>query len=136
MEINLFQENPFETGRDPVNVDEFTFWLIYLNQMQVSKGKFLTDRETQVLAYVLSKDPSITYFKKPFIDEMANDLGLTENSINQYRIKLATKGLLQADDVRGEHFLSKNLSSLQKYIRSKLNSNVKFIFNLNVGRDN
>lgn len=144
MDINLYLSNPFQKEEEIMEVDEFTFWQVYLRQLQCIKEdrskrkKLFQNKEIDVLAYVLAGNPSITYFRQPYITELANFIERDENYINQMRISLVNKGLLVADDIRGEWFLSKNLSQLQKYVRHRLNSNsiVNFTFKLNVARNN
>lgn len=125
--FNLLQYNQF--SNEPVEVDEITFWKYYLSLLQVKAGNFLTDKEVEVVAYILAGVPNKSYLKAPTSKELMKDLKLSVNYLHQIKYSLQKKGILVTTDVKADYLLSPPLIEYQKKIKKYFNNNTEIEYN-------
>lgn len=113
--FNILKYNQF--SKDPLEVDELSFWKYYLEILQIKAGNFLKDKELDVLAYILAGVPGKSYFKKPNSDELMEAFDLSVPYLHKIKYELKDKGIIIPTEVRGDFILNPRLADYQKEIK-------------------
>ena len=115
LSFNVLKYNQF--SEEPLEVDEMSFWRYYLEILQIKSGSFLSETETNVMAYVLAGVPNKSYFSSPTSKEMMEALDLSTHYLHKIKYDLQKKGVIIPTEIRGDYILSPRLADYQKEIK-------------------
>lgn len=126
--FNILKYNQF--SKDPLEIDELSFWKYYLEILQVKAGNFLKDKELDVLAYILAGVPNKSYFKKPNSDELMEAFDLSVPYLHKIKYELKEKGVIVPTEIRGDFILNPRLADYQKEIKKYLQdgNEIEYLF--------
>ena len=109
---------------EPIRNTERNVWAMFLRLMNVNNGiNAITDKQIKVYSYILSKEEGISWFSKPYVDEVIKNVEpLTYSEIMKLKGQLVKLGLVKEipnpDDARKKLFLPpKSIRDLQKYVK-------------------
>lgn len=132
LSFNVMKYDQF--SKEPLMVDEFSFWRYYLEILEVQAGSHLSESELDVLAYVLAGTPGKSYFKKPVSTEIEEKFGLKFNNFHRIKYDLANKGYITPTEIRGDYILNPRLDKYQRFVKEALRKGLsveyKFKFKL------
>ena len=101
-------------------------------------GKFLSELELNILAYVLAGIPGRSYFKKPSSTELMEKFDIKLNNFHRIKYNLEEKGIIIPTEIRGDYILNPRLykyqQEIKKYLREGKTIEYKFKFKLDEGR--
>lgn len=132
LNYNMLKHDPL--SKDPLEVDEYTFFKYYLELLQVKAGKFLSSNELDVLAYVLAGETGKSYFKRPTSKEIEEFFEINTNHFHQIKYNLEQLGIIKKTEIRGDYILHKRFAEFQKDMKERFqnNSSISFDFKLKV----
>jgi len=133
--FNVLKYNQF--SKEPLEVDELSFWRYYLEILQVKGGNFLNNKELEVVAYVLAGDPGKSYFVKPYSEEIMETFDLSVPYYRKIKYELRDKGIIVATKKRGHFVLNPRLADYQKEIKRYLEEGIEieYLFKFKKGKD-
>ncbi len=119
-------------------VNLYDFWNFYLKSLSIVRDSGVNDTERKLLAFLLSNENTVSWFKKPHVDKMGEVLGSSYNNIRQTLLRLLKKGLLQKTEIRGDYILNKTLLVARDQMMRILeegDGKMNFIFSLKLKED-
>lgn len=136
LSFNVMKYNQFSD--EPLSVNEYDFWKYYLEILEIMAGKFLSELELNILAYVLAGIPGRSYFKKPSSTELMEKFDIKLNNFHRIKYNLEEKGIIIPTEIRGDYILNPRLykyqQEIKKYLREGKTIEYKFKFKLDEGR--
>lgn len=133
MQINSIDKN------NTLLYTEKKTWEFFLRLMNAKNAENkLTNKQIHVLSYILSKEPNVSYFSKPYTNEIEEGINISYSELMKIKEPLVELGLIveskHLDDGRKKIFLPvKSIIDLQIYV--KKSKFVSFYFPIQVVDD-
>jgi hypothetical protein len=136
MELNLISGKTGKEAAEAYTLTLMDFWKTYFHLLNLRWNYYVTPKEIEVISWVLTQDPSKSYFSTPHnneIMEAMNNVSMSE--LTRVKQRLLSLGLIKEADSKDRRirhaYPVEQLQKLRKYVEAK--GKVTFVFPIKLG---
>lgn len=125
MKLNILTSKVGDKAETAFNMSERNFWEFYLKLLK-AKGLNITDKETTILAFILSKPQNRNYFKIPYSKVVKQNIpNVSPAELTRVKKELISKELINHNGIP-----TKGLYNFQEYV--KKNPYISFVMPIQI----
>jgi hypothetical protein len=134
LKLNILTAKVGRFADEPVKVPEIVFWEYYLRLLDVRPtGHELSEKELQIMAYILAGDPDKSYFRGQEGKELKRDLRIQGPDLSKMKRILVYKGFIEeTGEIRGDALPVRPIRKFQKYVKAAVKQNTLIPINFNL----
>ena len=137
MVFNFLNQNILRDVEQPTSITEKEFWQQFFIMQSLHKPVELTNKEIEILADVLARDPEVNWFDFPYYEEIAEKYEMSSSYFKQVFYAIRRKGYIFTDENKIT-WLDPNLEKFQKQMKKYFNTvsnQVYFFYPYNIVND-